>query len=253
MLGLRDGDFFMPVDFLGDPDAHRQLADDDGQVRLPIGCFVLPGDEPVLIDTGIGPDLQLDILTGGRLLDELASIGLRPADIRHVALSHLHADHIGWVATKRGGVTFPNAQVYIAEGDWEHFLVEAHDPKPVPWVRAALGDLVDRGRVTMLDHECEVVPGVVAMPAPGHTPGHTVYVIMSSGERAVLFGDAIYCAQQLTEVDWEATSDVDPALARQTREHLWREVESAGGLAVGAHFPGLRAGRVLSAEWVPSS
>jgi glyoxylase-like metal-dependent hydrolase (beta-lactamase superfamily II) len=250
MIGLRDGDFIMPVDFLGDPLAHQQLAGPDGQVRLPIGCFLVPGDAPVLIDAGIGPDLKVDIMTGGGLLDELALVGVRPDQIEHLALSHLHADHIGWIATKGGGVVFPNAQVYVAESDWQHFLVDDHDPKPVPWVRAALFDLAEQGRVTLLDRETQVVPGVTALPAPGHTPGHTVYVIHHDGERAVLLGDAIYCPQQLTEVDWEAASDVDPALARRTRERLWREVEQRGGLAVGPHFPGLRAGRVLGSTWV---
>jgi glyoxylase-like metal-dependent hydrolase (beta-lactamase superfamily II) len=252
MVCLRDGDFIMPDDFLG-LEAHRQLADPDGQVRLPIGCFLVPGDEPLLIDAGIGPDLKLDILVGGALVDELASVGVQPADIRHIALSHLHADHIGWIATKEGGITFPNAHVYVADDDWEHFLVERHDPRPVPWVRAAFDDLANRGQLTILDGERQLVRGVTALPAPGHTPGHTVYVVHDHDDRAVLFGDAVYCPQQLTEVDWEATSDVDPVLSRRTRERLWREVEDGGGLVVGPHFPGLRAGRVLSSAWVPAT
>lgn len=252
MIGLRDGDFIMPTRFLGDPDAHRQLADADGIVRLPVGCFLLPGDEPMLIDAGIGPDLNLEMMPGGRLLDEMSSVGIHPDEVRHLALSHLHADHIGWIARKREGIVFPNAQLYVAEDDWLHFLVDEHDPRPMPWVRAALMDLADRGRVTMLDGEAELVRGVTAMPAPGHTPGHTVYVIHDHGDRALLFGDAIYCPQQLTEVDWEATSDVDPVLARRTRELLWREIEQGGGAGVGPHFPGLRGGRVLGSTWLPA-
>jgi glyoxylase-like metal-dependent hydrolase (beta-lactamase superfamily II) len=253
MLALRDGDFVMPVDFLGDPEAHRLLADPDGQTRLPVGSFVVPGEEPLLIDTGVGPDLKDPMFADcGALLGRLAAAGLRPEHIRHIALSHLHADHIGWIATKRGGLTFPNAHVYVAEGDWNHFMVEAHDPRPVPWVRAALTDLADRGQLTVLDSERQIVRGVTAMAAPGHTPGHTVYVVHSNSERAVLLGDSVYCPQQLTHTDWEATSDVDPTLARRTRERLWREVEDHGGITVGPHFPGLRAGRVLSATWLPA-
>jgi glyoxylase-like metal-dependent hydrolase (beta-lactamase superfamily II) len=251
MVGLRDGDFVMPPDFLGDVEAHRQLAGTDGQVRLPIGCFFVPGDEPLLIDSGIGPDLKLEIMTGGALIDELTGIGVRPEDVKHLALSHLHPDHVGWIATKRGGLVFTNAQLYVAESDWHHFVVDEHEPGPLPWVRAALVDLADRGRVTMLDSETQIVPGVTAVPAPGHTPGHTVYVIHRRGDRALLFGDAIYCPQQLTEVDWEAASDVDAVLARRTRERLWREVEDGGGMAVGPHFPGLQAGRVFAKSWMP--
>jgi hypothetical protein len=86
MIGLRDGDFIMPTRFLGDPDAHRQLADADGIVRLPVGCFLLPGDEPTLIDAGIGPDLNLEMMPGGRLLDEMSSVGIHPDEVRHLAL-----------------------------------------------------------------------------------------------------------------------------------------------------------------------
>jgi len=251
LIGVRDGTFFMPTDFLGDEEAHRELADPDGTVRLPIGAFLMPGEEPLLIDAGLGPGYpRPDMMTGGSLLDELDAAGVRPDDVAHLALSHLHPDHVGWLATKRGGITFPNAQVYLAAGDWEHFLEEEHAGL-TPWTRQALRDLAERGRVTILDEERQIVPGVTALPAPGHTPGHTVYAVHDGPERALLLGDSIYCPQQLTEMDWGAASEVDPVLARRTREWLWREIEGSGATAVGQHFPGLRGGRVLSKEWQP--
>ncbi len=252
LIGVRDGTFFMPPDFLGVEEAHRELADDDGTVRLPIGAFLMPGEEPLLIDAGLGPGFpRPESMTGGALLDGLVAAGVRPDEVAHLALSHLHLDHTGWVARKHGGVTFPNAQLYVAQGDWDHFLGDA--PRghlgPSPWVREALYDLAQRGRVTILDGERQLVPGLTALPAPGHTPGHTVYAVHDGHERALLLGDSIYCPQQLTEVDWGATSEVDPVLARRTREWLWREIESSGAAAVGQHFPGLQAGRVLGREW----
>jgi glyoxylase-like metal-dependent hydrolase (beta-lactamase superfamily II) len=249
LIGIQDGWFFMPPDFLGDERAHRELADPDGTVRLPIGAFLMPGDEPLLIDAGLGPGFpRPDVMTGGRLPEELVAAGVRPDEVAHLALSHLHPDHVGWLATKRGGITFPNAQVYVAQGDLDHFLGEEH-PGLTPWTREALRDLAERGRVTVLDGERQIVPGLTALPAPGHTPGHTVYAIHDGPERALMLGDSIYCPQQLTETDWGATSEVDPVLARQTREWLWREIEDSGSAAVGQHFPGLQAGRVLGREW----
>jgi glyoxylase-like metal-dependent hydrolase (beta-lactamase superfamily II) len=249
LISVRDGTFFMPRDFLGDEQAHRELADADGTVRLPVGAFLMPGYEPLLIDAGVGPGYpRPDFLTGGRLLDELAASDVRPEQVAHLAVSHLHPDHVGWVATKQEGITFPNAQVYVAQGDWDHFLEEGHSG-PAPWIREAMRDLAERGRVTILDGERQIVPGLTALPAPGHTPGHTVYAVHDGAERALLLGDSIYCPQQLTEVDWAASIEVDPVLARRTREWLWREIEGAGATAVGQHFPGLRAGRVLGKEW----
>ncbi len=63
--------------------------------------------------------------------------------------------------------------------------------------------------------------------------------------RMLLLGDAVYCPQQLSHSDWQAASDVDPALARRTRETFLRDLELHGGEAVGSHFPGLIAGRGL--------
>ena len=56
-----------------------------------------------------------------------------------------------------------------------------------PWVREALLALPDKGRVTLLEGEQTIVRGVTALPAPGHTPGHTVYIVASGGDRAVVW------------------------------------------------------------------
>ena len=64
--------------------------------------------------------------------------------------------------------------------------------------------------------------------------------IHDHGERVLVLGDAMYCPQQLTELEWGAVSDVDPALARKTRERYERDLELHGGGAVGCHFPELR-------------
>jgi glyoxylase-like metal-dependent hydrolase (beta-lactamase superfamily II) len=114
-----------------------------------------------------------------------------------------------------------------------------------------LRDLADRGRLTLLDAEQQIVPGLTALPAPGHTPGHTVYAVHDGSDRALLLGDSLYCPQQLSEMDWGAASEVDPVLARRTREWLLREIEGSGAATVGPHFPGLRAGRLLGGQWQP--
>jgi glyoxylase-like metal-dependent hydrolase (beta-lactamase superfamily II) len=95
----------------------------------------------------------------------------------------------------------------------------------------------------------QVIRGLTALPAPGHTPGHTVFVIHDGQERALLLGDAVYCPAQLSEVDWAAASEVNPALARSTCERLAREFDDGRTAALGPHFPGLRAGRLLAGQW----
>jgi len=244
ILALSDGVFTMPPDFLSDPRAHADLSDREGHVHLPIGAFLFPGDEPLLVDLGFGPGPRNDLLTGGHLIDQLRSVECRPEDVRTVALTHPHPDHIGWLATPDGRQWFPGATVVLAEADWEYF-VDERGGEMDDHIHLALLDLHARGRDELLSAERTLAPHVTALPAPGHTPGHTVFAVHDGSERAVLLGDALYCPQQLGHSDWEAVSDVDPLLAARTRVMLERDLEEHDALAVGAHFPGLRAGRVL--------
>jgi glyoxylase-like metal-dependent hydrolase (beta-lactamase superfamily II) len=250
---LVDGEFRTPPTFFGDDvdfSAHADLLDAEGQLHLPIGCFLLRGgplrDRTVLIDAGLG-EIETDQFTGGALLDELAAAGVRPADIDAVVCSHLHLDHCGWVAGEDAQPTFPNAEVWVGGGDWAHFIEEKAGFVRTQ-IAAGLKGLADAGKVHAVDGDASVAPGVTTLAAPGHTPGHLVVVLSSGGDRALLLGDAITCPLQLDETDWAAVSDVDPALARRTRARLWDEIESTGAYAAGAHFPELQFGRVLAGQ-----
>jgi glyoxylase-like metal-dependent hydrolase (beta-lactamase superfamily II) len=207
----------------------------------------LPGEKTTLIDTGFGPQDYggLGVMVGGRLLEHLADQGVRPDDIDVVSLSHLHSDHIGWIADENGNPIFTRAKVYIGREDWDYFISGGADPAPPPHIVHALRQLADQGQVELLDGETQVVPGLTRLPAPGHTPGHSIYVVHDGPERVLLFGDALYCAHQLSNADWDAASDVDPVLAAQTRTRYIRELETHGGSALGCHFPELLAARAL--------
>jgi glyoxylase-like metal-dependent hydrolase (beta-lactamase superfamily II) len=245
VVPLNDGEFVMTREFLNNPTPHDELVGADGNVRLPIGSFLIPGDRPVLVDAGFGDRTAVPVLRGGLLLAELENFGLSPADIAILAISHLHRDHRGWIADPEGAAVFSNAELVIARADLDHFLADEMRPLE-EHERSGIEQHSDAGKLRLLDAEVEVAPGIVALPAPGHTPGHTVYAIVDGPERALLLGDSMYCPQQLDELDWGAVVDVDPVLARQTREVLLRDLEAHGGGAVGCHFPNLHAARVLA-------
>lgn len=255
LLALSDGVFVMYPTFLGSPGAptaaHDALTEQHGQTMLPLGCFLLPGEKNVLVDCGLGPVRvqQEGLLIGGLLLQALADAGLRPEDIDILAVSHLHADHIGWIGDREGQAVFPNARILVGDADWEHFVGAGHgDGEIEPHLLEALNTASRQGRLDLLDGDTDVVPGLRRLSAPGHTPGHSVFVVHDGPDRMLLFGDAMYCPQQLTHLDWEAASDVDPALARRTRETLQRDLELHGGEALGSHFPELIAGRAISTK-----
>jgi glyoxylase-like metal-dependent hydrolase (beta-lactamase superfamily II) len=247
LLALSDGEFTMPRQFLSSDAAHDALAGPDGQVHLPIGSFLLPGDEPLLIDVGFGPGPPTEVLAGGALLAQLAAAGYRPGEIETIALTHPHPDHVGWLASPAGELTFPRARVLLAAADYDYFVRQRHGEMD-DHIRAVLELMLSQGRIELMSGEYAVTSHVTALLAPGHTPGHTVFAVHDHGERAVLLGDSIYCPQQLGHPEWAALSDVDRDLAARTRIALERDLEAAGGLAVGAHFPGLAAARVLASQ-----
>src|SRR5215203_1018289 len=147
-------------------------------------------------------------------LGNLGALGVRPEDVTDVVLSHLHFDHVGWT-TQKGRVVFPHATYRCHEDDWAHFVT---GPQADPGAVRKLSPL--EGRLETFTDAATLAPGVDARSAPGHTPGSTIVVLSSGAERAMLLGDAVHCPFELTESDWEAVFDVDPALARTTREVL---------------------------------
>ena len=250
MIAMSDGYLVMDDDFIGSPEhptaAHDQLADANHELVLPIGCFLIPGEKNVLIDLGYGPHAAGPTMSAGNLLQQLHGVGLAPGDIDIVALSHLHPDHVGWLGDEHGEPVFRNAQVCFGADDWDYFVESDQAKLPLePHIRATLETLAARDRLTLLSSDAAITGKVTRLSAPGHTPGHSIFAIASAGDRALLFGDALYCAEQMTELDWAAATDVDAKLAQKTRERFVRSLEQSGGLGLGCHFPGLVASRLL--------
>lgn len=244
---LLDGVFTAPDDFFGGADltTHPEVLDPDGRLRLPIGCFLVrSGERLVLVDAGVGP-VHDETFDGGRLLDALAAVGVGPADLDLVVCSHLHLDHCGWLIDRHAQPVFPSATVAVGAGDWRHF-VEDEVGFMRRSIRVGLLSLAEAGGTQLLEGDAELAPGLTVTAAPGHTPGHACVVLSSGTERLLLLGDAIHCPVQLEETDWRVIADVDSDLAARTRARLWQELEGDGVRGSGAHFPGLRFGRVLA-------
>jgi glyoxylase-like metal-dependent hydrolase (beta-lactamase superfamily II) len=261
VIPVTDGAFHMSPAFLtSDVNPATDDRDEQGRARLPILAFLVPGPPNVLIDAGLGPDPSavLDALSqqvgvprsgmglqgDAGLVRRLNQAGAKVDDINVVVLSHLHADHIGWLVGRDGSPVFPKARVLLPESDIEYFL-GGEQPSFPQAKRDTLRELVASGRFEALAGEEVITPSITAIPAPGHTPGHTVFAISHRGERAMILGDAMYCPAQLTELDVGAMHDVDQALARRTREMIVRDAEAHATLTVGCHFAGGRAARLV--------
>jgi glyoxylase-like metal-dependent hydrolase (beta-lactamase superfamily II) len=245
LISLNDGlcklpqEFYVGLDF----STHQDLLADDGFVHIPIGCFVVrSGDTTVLIDAGLG-DVDKGWAKGGGLPAALRAEGISPEDIDVVVCSHLHIDHIGWLAVD-GDPYFRNATVRYGAADWQQFVADAGEDSRS---RNIMEALATADRLEPLEGDMiAIAPGLTARHTPGHTLGHYGLVVSSGESRAVVLGDAVECPLQLEEPDFYALSDVDPALAARTRAALWDELEGTGTLVTAAHFPGLEFGRVLA-------
>src|SRR4051812_37044639 len=247
IIPVSDGVAKLPRDYFAGADweQHRALLHEDGSMHLPIGCFVVrTGDRTVLVDCGLGP-LDLGWLVGGRLPDALAAAGVAREDIDTLVCTHLHLDHAGWLAHD-GAPFFPNATVRFGAADWHTWVERAHERDTV---RNAMLMLQAQDRLEPIDADgAAIAPGITARAAPGHTLGSHLLVISSGDERVLLLGDAVTCPVQLTEEDWVGMSDMDPALARRTRDALWAELEGTDTRITAAHFPELQFGRVLRGQ-----
>jgi glyoxylase-like metal-dependent hydrolase (beta-lactamase superfamily II) len=215
---------------------HRGLLGEDGMLELALGGFLVrtPQGRVVLVDTGVGEGVRG--FPGGRLLGSLAAYGVEPGDVTDVVFTHLHFDHVGF-ATRHGEVVFEHATYRCDARDWRHFV------GPDPGATRKLRPI--ESRLETFDRDGPVLAGLDVLAAPGHTPGSTVVVLSSGTSRALLLGDVVHCPVELVEEEWEGIGDVDPDLARRTREALARELEGTDVPLAAAHFPGMAFGRLL--------
>lgn len=255
--GVIDGYSRQPIETVladADPAAwacEHQPLDAEGRVAFDLGGFLVrSGDRTVLVDVGNGPPRE-DGLDSGAFLQHLRSLGVEPEDVTDVLLTHLHRDHIGW-ASRDGEPVFSRATYRAHQADWEHFV---SGPDAIRGAQRLLQPV--ESHLALFAEEREVVPGIVARPAPGHTPGTTIFVVGGPRERVLLMGDAVHTVAELTDVGWESLYDVDRSAARRVRERFAEEAIAHGDLIGAGHFPGLGLGRLVERSglrrWEPVS
>ncbi|MFJ4926660.1 MBL fold metallo-hydrolase [Streptomyces sp. NPDC088736] len=253
VTALNDGTSHVPPMFYPGLDftAHPGLLREDGTYHIPSGGFLVQGEGfTVLVDAGTGPlsmpfpaelaaaagldPAPASIADGGALPGALRAAGVAPEDVTTVFLTHLHADHVGWVAPG-GKVYFPRAEVVYGAADWDALITPAPADDPA---RIVMEGARAAGVLRPVDGPAvRIAPGVVAHHAPGHTPGHYVVRITAGGQEVCLLGDAVHHPLQLDDTGISFLFDSDAAQALRTREELLVRL-AEHDVAVGtAHFP----------------
>ena len=170
----------------------------------------------ILFDSGNGAD-------DSQLIPRLESIGIEPADIDYVFITHLHGDHIGGMV-KDGQAVFVNAEVFLNKDEYDGWGNVDESP---------LGQAYGK-RITLFTDETDLPCGIQAVKAYGHTPGHTMYRL----EDIMIAGDLMHAtALQLINPDSCARFDMDKEKSAQTRKSALESFKEEGLKVYGMHFP----------------
>jgi len=231
------------------------------KVQTAVNAYLINlGGKLILVDTGaakaFGPTL-------GFIGEQIRAAGYTPEQIDIVLLTHLHADHVAGLLGADGKPQFPNAEVRVDQAESDFWLSEANAAKaPKDFqsffkiARDSAAPYQAAGKWKPFSGAAELAPGIKAVPAVGHTPGHTAYQIESKGERLLILGDAVHShAVQFArpEVAIEFDSDKKQAVATRKKLFAWAAKEKL--LVSGMHlpFPGLGHVRAdgKAFAWVP--
>jgi glyoxylase-like metal-dependent hydrolase (beta-lactamase superfamily II) len=222
------------------------------EVKTPYICLYLDtGEHRVLVDTGAGKLAP----TTGRLVKNLRSAGIDPATIDTVILTHAHPDHIGGNLDSNGSLAFPNARYVMSRDEWDFWTSKPDlsslkcDDHLKQLLLQYAADMLPpiRHHLDFVADEAEVVPGVRALAAPGHSPGHMAVQVSSQGETLIDAVDAILHPILIEQLDWYSVVDLLPERELASRRRLLERAVEIRAAVMAFHFPFPGLGRVTQA------
>jgi glyoxylase-like metal-dependent hydrolase (beta-lactamase superfamily II) len=252
VLALQAAEFFpaVPTEYWS---SGHGLFDSGARMVMSAGGLLIERDGgTLLIDAGLGPTTEDSVvgpINSGSMLDVLGSLGRRPEDIDVLAFTHLHFDHTGWAFTHGpDGVetkTFPNARYLVSTPEWAPY---AHGEDVTGFATSQeLIRMLAASHTEFADGD-EIFPGVRAVVTPGHSAGHTSYVITSAttGGRLVVFGDAFHIPAQLAHPEWPSAPDIDVQSVKKARRRVLDELTQPNTFGFAFHFGDQPFGRVTT-------
>ncbi len=211
------------------------------------------GDRMVLIDNGMGTSPMFGP-TPGKLMANLKAAGIDPKDIDALLITHAHCDHCWGTVGDDGKPVFPNAQIYLSQADFDYWTDEKKlsmtDPAYMkPFVEGARKNLLPvRDRIHFIKDGQEFLPGIQAMAAPGHTVGHTAFMITSEGKSLAAIGDLTHHQVLLLEKPrMEFSFDTDPKQSATSRVRVLDMLAAQRIPLLAYHFPWPGIGHVAKA------
>lgn len=217
--------------------------------------LVKTNDRVLLFDTGAGTNLGPG---AGRLPTALAAAGIDPRSVTDIFISHAHGDHVGGLVNAHDALVFPNATIHLSAPAWTFLKgMDAETARNVAIARYR--DLVTAitPKVVTFAPGSEIIPGVVkAVEIPGHSPGHSGYLITSGQESLFYIGDALHhYVVSVQRPGWSNSFDSDPRSAAASRRALLERSAASGQRLYAVHLPFPGIGRIEKREgrflWIP--
>ena len=209
-----------------------------GSLNLP---YIKSGGMQIIADVGFG---EAGRPSAGGTLTALSSLGITPADINIVYLTHFHGDHIAGFFNPDGAPVYPNALYVTTQAEWDEWMGR--------WSTSE--SEVDRQNLSRFGalHDCfgfvadgdEIAPGVSVVDLAGHTLGHSGLLIESAGDRLLHVVDILHQPFQFAHTDWHFSFDSDPERAVETRRRTLRRCADEEILTLFYHMPFPGLGRV---------
>jgi glyoxylase-like metal-dependent hydrolase (beta-lactamase superfamily II) len=223
----------------------------DAEVALfetdPINASYTPAavrleDGWLLVDAGSGPNFA----DNSQIWQAWDEAGIAREDVSHVFISHGHADHYGGLTDADGTLILPNARYHIHRDEWAHYTDEAtiamqkaRHPDFETALRTHFAAI--RDHVNLVADGDEILPGITAVYAPGHSVHHTALLLESGGEALIFSADAFMNEMHIAHPTWKASVGHALNLEIQSRRKLSELAVRKGALLAGYHFtfPGL--------------
>jgi glyoxylase-like metal-dependent hydrolase (beta-lactamase superfamily II) len=230
--------------------AYEALHMPAGQLTISFSPLVVKsGGKTIAIDTGNGLGANAASKGAvGNTRHSMTAAGIDAKAVDIVLISHFHGDHINGLKNADGSPAYPNAQILVPATEWAFWTDESNASKTNASNKgnfANVKKVFDGLKPTPFEAGKEVAPGITAMATPGHTPGHTSFVIASGGKSIAVQGDVTnHPGIFMPNPGWHAVFDNDAQLAEATRRKFFDMVSADKLPIIGYHFPFPSAGFV---------